>query len=303
MHPDVSDPQRIMTAPSLPVRADQRWRDECIRYSICTIVNDPTEYGEMVDSFRDVGFNEPDCEFLYLENVQENSFDCYFGNNLFLNVARGEHIILCHQDIVLIGDGRARLDAAIAELTKLDPGWAVCGNGGGVKLGQLALRITDPYGVDQRIGSFPARVRSLDENFIVVRRMANLALSRDLAGFHLHGADICILADILGYNCYVIDFHLRHKSPGSKNSSFFAARDRMIAKYQVALRPRWITTTCTSLYLSGIPGFGRLFSGPIATRTAYFFSRKSSWLGTWRRPTKQVQGDEGSSDVPGKVHQ
>src|SRR5215831_4097358 len=100
-----------------PIRADQRWQKECIRYSICTIVTRPAEYAEMVNSFRSGGFREPDCEFLYLDNAQGNLFDAYSGNNLFMNVARGEFIILCHQDILLIEDGRAKLDTAIANLT------------------------------------------------------------------------------------------------------------------------------------------------------------------------------------------
>ncbi len=58
----------------------------------------------------------------------------------------------------------------------------------------------------------PIRVGSLDENFIVVKRQANLALSHDMSGFHLYGTDLCIIADILGRTSYVVDFHLCHKA-------------------------------------------------------------------------------------------
>ena len=51
----------------------------------------------MIESFERAGFCEPDCEFLYLDNTQHNEFDSYSGNNLFLNIARGQFIILCHQ--------------------------------------------------------------------------------------------------------------------------------------------------------------------------------------------------------------
>jgi len=46
----------------------------------------------------------------------------------------------------------------------------------------LAIRISDPYGENQSSSS--GACHALDENFIVVRRQANLSLSHDLSGFH-----------------------------------------------------------------------------------------------------------------------
>jgi hypothetical protein len=257
------------------IRADLRWQEKCIRYSICTIVTRPAEYSEMVESFRSHGFREPECEFLYLDNTQGNAFDAYSGNNLFLNVALGEFIVLCHQDILLIGDGRAELDEALANLARLDPNWAACGNSGGGRPGRLTVRITDPHGTDLQIGTFPAKVRSLDENFIVVKRSANLAFSNDLKGFHLYGTDICIIADILGGSCYVIDFHLRHKSAGVVDDSFLKIRERLLQKYGIAFRSRWIQTTCTILFVSGASLLGRLLSSSIAIGIVRALVRKN----------------------------
>ena len=246
------------------IRADRRWREECICYSICTIVTRPDQYAEMIESYKSRGFDAPDCEFLYLDNSSGNAFDAYTGYNIFLNVARGQFIILCHQDVVLVDNGRASLDAALDELTKLDLNWAACGNAGGNRLGRVTIRITDPHGADKRIGHFPAKVRSLDENFVIIRRSANLALSGDLEGFHFYGTDICLIADVLGYSCYVIDFHLCHKGAGVLNEHFFSTRKHLIRKYQRAFRSRWVTTTCTTLFISGLPLLGALLSGTIA---------------------------------------
>jgi hypothetical protein len=265
----------------LPIRADERFRNECIRYSICTIVTRPNEYKAMIASFRLRGFREPDCEFLYLDNSQGNAFDSYAGYNLFLNVTHGAYIILCHQDILLMENGRAELDSIIESLTKRDPNWAAFGNAGAKYSGRIALRISDPHGEDQSTGDFPVQVQSLDENFIVVRRSANLALSHDLEGFHFYGADICIIADILGWNCYVVDFHLRHKSHGSKDDSFFSIRERLIRKYRRALRSRWIGTTASAFFVSGVPILSRFLSGSFPTKIARFVGRKfspSRWL-------------------------
>ncbi len=230
------------------------------RFSICTLVTRCSEYAEMVHSFVSHGFTPVDCEFLYLDNSKSNSFDAFRGYNLFLSEARGDFIVLCHQDILLLEDGRAELQHRLDELTAHDPKWALCGNGGGVALTRLAKRISDPHGEDQFTGPFPARVTALDENFIVVRREANLALSHELSGFHFYGADLCIVADFLGRSAWAIDFHLRHKSGGVKDASFHRLREDIARKYQRACRSRWIVTTCTCFFLSGSPILSRLLN-------------------------------------------
>jgi hypothetical protein len=255
-----------------PIRADHRWQEECIRYSICTIVTRPDQYAEMVDSFRNRGFEEPNCEFLFLDNSSGNAFDAYTGNNVFLNVARGQFVVLCHQDVLLLGDGRETLDRTLDNLSRLDSTWGICGNAGVNDRGP-AIRITDPYGVDQKIGELPAKVRSLDENFLIVRRSANVALSRDLHGFHLYGTDICLVADVLGYSCYVIDFHLLHKSAGVRDDQFYVIRSNFVRKYKRAFRSRWIKTTCTTIFISGIPLIGYLLSSTFAIQVVDRFKR------------------------------
>ena len=137
-----------------------------------------------------------------------------------LAAARGRFVILCHQDVRLLGEGRVALDARLADLDARDPTWAVAGNAGGIRPGALALRISDPHGADQRRGLLPCRVASLDENFLIVRREARIGFSRDLSGFHFYGADVCLAADVMGHSCYVVDFHLQHLSPGRKGAEF-----------------------------------------------------------------------------------
>jgi len=254
-------------------RADKIFDESAIDYSICTLVTRKQQYGEMIASFRSGGFLEPSCEYLYLDNSAENSWDAYRGYNLFLNVARGKYIILCHQDILLLADGRRRLDEIIAELDRLDPNWGLLGNAGGYRPGQLALRISDPRGPDQRVGELPARVRSLDENFIVVRRSANLALSRDLSGFHFYGTDLCMIGDLLGYTAYVVDFHLLHKGGGICDAVFYQAYDDIAGKYRRAFRPRYVQTTCATLFVSGSRVLQFLLSRAKSIATAAYLSK------------------------------
>ncbi len=61
---------------------------------------------------------------------------------------------------------------------------------------------------------------------------------------------------MLGYSAYVIDFHLRHLSPGRKDATFTRAEATFRAKWSRALKPRWMQTTCTLLRIGGVAGAG-----------------------------------------------
>ena len=220
-----------------------------IRYSICTFVTRHSQYNDMVESFVSHGFSYDDCEYLYIDNSETNHYEAYAGINKFLALSKGLYIIICHQDLLLLQDDRKKLDTVIEELNQLDPNWGVCGNGGGIHPGRLALRVTDPHGDDQFTERLPIKVRGLDENFLVARRDANLTVSRDLHGFHLYGADLCIVAHFLGYTTYVVDFHLRHLSHGVKGPTFDPVRSALITKYDRSLRPQMVTTPSTTVFL------------------------------------------------------
>ena len=219
-------------------------------FSICTLVTQPDQYVRMLDSYRAAGFGE-DCEYICIDNSKGNVYDAFSGYNAFLVEARGEYVILTHQDIELSFDNRTILEERLRDLDTRDPDWGVCGNAGGVAVEEVALRISDPHGDDQVRGSLPQRVFTLDENFMVVRRSANLSLSHDLAGYHMYGPDLCVMADVKGDHCWVIDFHLRHLSGGTLNNSFSVSTDAFERKWARAFRSRWIQTTVVAIFLSG----------------------------------------------------
>jgi hypothetical protein len=230
--------------------------DDCfcpINYSFCTLVTKPDEYRNMVRLFIEKGFTETDCEYLYIDNSKSNKYDAYSGYNRFLQCARGKYIILCHQDIEPIEHDRARLDELLTKISSVDPTWGLCGNAGANRSGKLVFRISDPWGANRNDGGpFPAPVMSLDENFILVKRDANLALSRDLKGYHWHGSDLCIIADVLGWRSYVIDFHLKHKSGGTPDAMFWETKRDLRKKLTRAFRPRWhFVVTRERIYISG----------------------------------------------------
>lgn len=242
-------------------------------YSVCTFVTDSRQYTTMLDSFVTGGFSDKDCEYLHIDNTECNKYDAYAGINKFLTVAKGTYVIVCHQDILLLQDGRSKLDSLLKQLSQLDPMWGLCGNAGGICPGKLAIRVSDPRGDDQYTLPLPARVSSLDENFIVIRRDANLATSADVHGFHLYGSDLCAIAHILGYNAYVIDFHLRHQSSGQKDRAFYSIRNKLISKYSRALRARTITTTTTVFFLGKRGLVGRILNSDVCIRVVQRVSR------------------------------
>ena len=221
------------------------------RYSICTLVSKPQEYHEMVDSFISAGFHLSFCEFLYFDNSERNTLDAYAGLNRFLREARGKYVILCHQDILLHDHAIDELDKRIREMDNIDPQWGILSNAGGINLKHVAMHVTQDSGNRLLEEDLPLKATTVDENFILVKNDANLALSHDLNGFHLYGTDICLIADVLGFNSYIIDFNITHKSDGNPDISFNNLRIALIKKYRIAFRNRFMSTTITRFYISG----------------------------------------------------
>jgi|APSaa5957512535_1039671.scaffolds.fasta_scaffold51398_1 hypothetical protein len=233
-------------------------------FSICTLVTRKNEYEEMLETFYTKGFTNENSEFLYIDNSETNKADGYSGLNQFLAQSKGKYTIVCHQDIRLEFDNIYKLQECIKEIDKLDPNWSILGNAGvSCDFFTKHIRITDPHGSDQRTSEFPAKVDSLDENFLVIKNGLNIGLSRDLSGFHFYGTDLCLQSSLRGYSAYVINFHLRHLSPGNVDNYFYSCKKDLIKKYEYALRSRFIQTTCTYMYISSFTTLNTLFNNKL----------------------------------------
>lgn len=231
-------------------------------YAVCVLVTRADQFGQMRESFVRGGFDPASCEFLVCDNTAGNRADAYVALNEFLQAARAERIILCHQDVLLLDDTRRDLDARLDELGRIDPHWALAGNAGATASGLPHLCLSEEGLPGTAFGGpFPQQVVSLDENFIVVRPEANLALSRDLAGFHHYGTDLCLIADILGWNAWVIDFYLRHLGTGTTDEHYFASARAIEAKYRRALRSRWVANVINHPVLVSARGRGLIAHG------------------------------------------
>jgi hypothetical protein len=250
-------------------------------FSVCTFVTRKDEYQEMLDSFIAAGFTTDICEYLVINNSETNGMDAYEGINTLLQKAAGEYIIVCHQDIILTETSTLQiLNERMAGITLLDPTWAVLGNAGSVaRLNKRhAFKIEYPGKAIEAKGTLPQKACSVDENFMLIKNSANLALSGNLSGYHLYGLDICLVADMLGYSCYVIDFLLIHKSRGNVDRSFYQALNELKLKYTRFMRGRYINTTIASFYLSGSKIKNRLFNTKLFRRVVKTGERLKAWL-------------------------
>jgi FkbM family methyltransferase len=225
-------------------------------FSFCSLVTDISQYESMIASMQTAGFDSETTEFLYLDNTKENTGDGYRGLNTLANAARGRFIVFCHQDILAI-DGPDKLRQVIADLTELDPNWAVIGNAG-VRDGQRFLFLNERASVIAGPSRRrPEPVDSLDENFIVLRQDARLGFSTDLEGFHLYGTDLVLQAQVRGLTAYAVDFRVEHLGLGQIDLAFQKSCDALEEKYAKALAPRTLSTTCASLDIGTLTGKGR----------------------------------------------
>lgn len=216
------------------------------KYAVCTIVNNWNEYKEMRASFENAGFCE-DTEYLVADNSKENRYDAYRSISEFFRQAQAAFLIIAHQDVRLI-DNRKKLETCLSELDQLDNGWAICGNAGAKGYHQHVTYITY-HSHEERYAPLPCRVKSLDENLLIIRRDSGLTISTDLKGFHFYGTDLCIMAHIIGSSAWVIPFMVLHLSKGNLKELEAGKRDFVI-RYGNKLNIGYMQTTCTQFYLS-----------------------------------------------------
>ena len=243
-----------MIAAYTPVKPERKYQ---FSFSICTMVTDMGEYTQMKNSFTENGFAE--CEYLVLENVGSNNFDAYSGIRRLLQEASGKYIIIVHQD-VRCKDSMAHLELKLEELQKTDSLWARCGNAGANGYKNFIYNIENK-GKIIRCKNLPARVSSLDENLLIVKNDSHLTVSADIKGFHFYGTDLCIIADFLGYHCYVIDFLVEHLS-GGNIENMLQYQPEFIKQYGHKLRHRFIQTTCTKFELSHSRSRNKFLNSP-----------------------------------------
>ena len=263
----------------------KRLKIPLFKFSICTIVNEIGEYEIMKSLFEEKGFID-DCEYIIADNSKQNEFDAYQAISRFLKMAKGEYIVIVHQDVRLIDD-RLHLEKCLIDLETKDNNWGVCGNAGFYGYEQASFHLSHTNLVQHGI-NLPQIVKSLDENFLIVNANTNITISPNLKGYHLYGTDLCIIANFLGYNCYVIEFMLLHLS-GGNIAALKKYEPEFIGEYGKKMEIGFIQTTCTKFYLSNSEKKNKFLNSPfIFSIIIYFISRPVIWKRWIKRKKRRV---------------
>jgi hypothetical protein len=189
-----------------------------------------------------------DTDVLILENSQ-NEWDSYSAIRYFIKRAKGEMIVLMHDDIEFQNLSVSQLLHRINEITCSDSTAIIFGVAGISYSKQMWMGHLFNLNGEQSWGfSEEGKASSLDECFLVINRKSRISVSDELAGFHFYGTDLCLNAMKSGHSCYVIDYPIVHKSDGNINENFFEARDRFEEYLKHQGFNRYIRTTCTVFY-------------------------------------------------------
>ncbi len=155
-----------------------------------------------------------DNQIVAIENIGGLHYPCLGAAlNTGLDQAIHEVIAFVHEDVYLELEWQAKVNAVLNALETSDPQWGVLGAAGLDRTGRLVGNFFDPHG---SINSFSgndlyARVQTLDEQLMIVRKSSGLRFDASIPGIHGLGSDLLFNASDKGLNCYVVNAPTRHK--------------------------------------------------------------------------------------------
>lgn len=148
----------------------------------------------------------------YPLEVIENASSATTAYNAGLDRTTAEILVFLHHDVYLPLGWDALLRQRIAEVERIDPGWALLGPNG------IAMN-TKLYGpvwsssigfISGRMPVEPIAAQSFDELLFVMRRGSGLRFDEGLKGFHMYGTDIVCEARHRGLGAYAVSLPLVH---------------------------------------------------------------------------------------------
>lgn len=226
-----------------------------IKYSIVTVVNNDDVYDKcLLQSIKSE--KRRDIEFVPIFNYN-NQFTASIALNYGLTVAKGEYVIICHQDVGIkpgtmeILDNFLTPDIMILGASGVDLSCKASDVGmwGGTKSKTLAVGTvyssdtqSEPYwsGISEL-----TKVHCVDECFFVVKKSILTRFDNNFNGFHFYGVDFCLQARKQGYDVHAASIPIIHYGEYSgsmlNNSRYWPLLRKLHGKWRVHF-PELLTT-------------------------------------------------------------
>ena len=221
-------------------------------FHIVTLFNQPAQYAGMRQSFEAAGFTGERARYTGYDNSAANLHDPYAILRGLADGGPEPYVVFCHQDVRLdLGHGYDQLAAQAAMLDARHRRWVVAGNAGVGNGDRVYVHLNQPAGAF-REPNLPVNTRSLDENFLLLRRGGTRPFcSPGLQGFHLYATDVCLNAIARGGTAHIIDFLLTHLSDGNPDTpSFRAAMTQLTAFWNRFFLVAYVRTPCAEFSLT-----------------------------------------------------
>lgn len=183
----------------LPEFKDDIWKDVCkVDFSVVTCVNDIQEYTDHVIGSLLRNNTKKNYELIPIIN-KGNPYSAAEALNIGIEQARGEIIMMPHQDIIMYKNFINQFYECIHKIEKEDKNWGVVGTAGLTEFGLVTGIVHE--GWENRnfwmgtVMKMVYPVQTVDEHFLAIRKASGLKFdSRTADGFHIYGPDICLNA-------------------------------------------------------------------------------------------------------------
>jgi Glycosyltransferase like family len=145
--------------------------------------------------------------------LQENFPSAATAYNDAIDRSANDLMVFVHQDIYLPETWPADVEAALERLEETDPHWGVLGCYGQTEANEGRGHVYDSgLGVIWKPFRRPARVQTLDEIVLILRKSSGLRFDESIPHFHMYGADICLQAAERGMTSYAISAFCVHNT-------------------------------------------------------------------------------------------
>lgn len=211
-----------------------------IDVSFVTCVNNMTQYRNYILGSLFKNDTSKNYEVIPVMNFG-NPYSAAQALNIGIEKARGDVVVLCHQDVIFYDGWVDMLFERIQEIEELPDRkkWGVLGTAGITKRDDTAGVVHSIKGTLQWQATKRARVypvQTVDEHCMIIRKSSGLRFDeKNFDGFHFYGPDICLNALDKGLKNYGILCPLVHDS----NSGSLVSGKREFMRLLNNLARKW----------------------------------------------------------------